>query len=294
MLTRVLRTVRLDTIDGRSQAGVAMRRVREDPFLRLGKTLEITTSKKARQNRTKKKAMPREELTRFLTKVEEVAPRFSVLFLFLMRTGLRINEALALRVTDIDLARRQVRVEREKVRNKDGRWVLGPPKSDHGIRTVKLSAQLTDVLQPYLDIERAKDKLRHGWRVMPPWLFYAEVDPATYAHPTAGTLDAGNVRRVMRAVLHALHDADRDAGLPAEQCFPLHFTPHSFRHSFASLLLSDGQAVQYTREQMGHDSIDTTADTYGSWLPSTATDANDCLDDPKWREASHHAATDGN
>ena len=36
MLTRVLRTVRLDTIDRRSQAGVFMRRLREDLVAQLG------------------------------------------------------------------------------------------------------------------------------------------------------------------------------------------------------------------------------------------------------------------
>ena len=59
-----------------------------------------------------------------------------------MRTGLRINEALALRAKDVDLDTRQLRVEHEKVRNKDSRWVLGPPKSEYGVRTVRLTEQL--------------------------------------------------------------------------------------------------------------------------------------------------------
>jgi len=47
--------------------------------------------------------------------------------------------------------------------------------------------------------------------------------------------------------------------------------------------------LQYVRQQPGHESIKLTADTYGAWLPSTATHANDCLDDPEWQDASHHA-----
>jgi hypothetical protein len=39
MLTRVLRTVPLDTIDGRSQAGVFLRRVRDDLVAHLGGTV---------------------------------------------------------------------------------------------------------------------------------------------------------------------------------------------------------------------------------------------------------------
>jgi hypothetical protein len=39
--------------------------------------------------------------------------------------------------------------------------------------------------------------------------------------------------------------------------------------------------------RVGKDKL--TADTYGSWLPSNPKNTNDCLDDPEWAEASHHA-----
>ena len=106
------------------------------------------------------------------------------------------------------------------------------------------------------------------------------MDPASYApsDEAAGTLDDGNVRRQMRKVL---------AALPAD--FPKWFTPHSGRHTFASQLLAEGKDLFYVREQLGHESIKLTADTYGSSLPSNPKNTNDCLDDPEWTEASHHA-----
>src|SRR5262249_19794277 len=170
-----------------------------------------------------------------------------------------------------------------KVRDRNGRWVLGPPKSEDSVRSVSLSGQLAAELRRWIEVERAKDKLRHGWKDSPPWLFYADVDPATYdpRKETAGTHDDCNVRRHMRTVL---------AMLPAD--FPRWFAPHSARHTFASQLLSEGKDLQYVRQQLGHESIKLTADTYGAWLPSTATNANDCLDDPNWRqEASHQTAS---
>jgi hypothetical protein len=42
MLTRVLRTVRLDTIDRRSRVGVALKRVQEDLTAQLGGAEEVT------------------------------------------------------------------------------------------------------------------------------------------------------------------------------------------------------------------------------------------------------------
>ena len=46
MLTRVLRTVRLDTIDNRSQVGVAMRRLREEMTADLGGVGEVTAAQR--------------------------------------------------------------------------------------------------------------------------------------------------------------------------------------------------------------------------------------------------------
>lgn len=46
MLTRVLRTVRLDTIDQRSQVGVALRRLREEMTADLGGEGEVTCAQR--------------------------------------------------------------------------------------------------------------------------------------------------------------------------------------------------------------------------------------------------------
>jgi integrase len=260
-----------------------------NPFLRLGKETNLVIKPQARTNAVKRKAMSRQQLARFLAEVRVAAPRLYTLFLFLPRTGLRINEALALRVSDVDLAAGTLRVEREKVRDHAGGWTLGPPKSEQGERVVHLSAQLTAALDKWLDVDRATDKLKHGWRMSPPWLFYADRDPATYdsTDDTAGTLDDSNVRRVMRSILHRLHEADAEGGVPERERFPLHFTPHGFRHTFASQLLAEGKSLHYVREQLGHESIKLTADTYGSGIVSQDPRANDCLDEPDWSVSLH-------
>ena len=38
---------------------------------------------------------------------------------------------------------------------------------------------------------------------------------------------------------------------------------HDLRHSFASLLIQNGESLAYVKEQMGHHSIKITVDTYG-------------------------------
>jgi integrase len=48
---------------------------------------------------------------------------------------------------------------------------------------------------------------------------------------------------------------------------PLHFSPHSLRHTFASLPLQQGESPVYVQRPLGHASIQLTVDTHGKWLP---------------------------
>jgi integrase len=42
---------------------------------------------------------------------------------------------------------------------------------------------------------------------------------------------------------------------------------HDLRHSYASLMLQQGESVTYVKEQMGHHSIQVTVDLYGHLIP---------------------------
>jgi integrase len=58
----------------------------------------------------------------------------------------------------------------------------------------------------------------------------------------------------------------------------MHFSAHSFRHTFASQLLQLGESPAYVQRQLGHSSIKMTVDTYGKWLPAGNKVAVDRLD----------------
>ena len=75
---------------------------------------------------------------------------------------------------------------------------------------------------------------------------------------------AKRVRRSMERTLKA-------AGLPA------HFTPHSLRHTFCSLLIASGVSPVYVQQQAGHASVEMTVGTYGSWFAVAAPGAMDRL-----------------
>lgn len=107
-----------------------------------------------------------------------------------------------------------------------------------------MSSVLSDRLQR-LAIQRKADTLKAGLTKVPVWAFCT----------TVGTpFSAPNVRHAMSRVL-------KKAELPG------HFTPHCLRHTYASLLLQQGESIVYVQRQLGHSSIQLTVDTYGKWLP---------------------------
>lgn len=54
---------------------------------------------------------------------------------------------------------------------------------------------------------------------------------------------------------------------------------HDIRHTFASLLLSNGESPVYVKEQPGHSSIQMTVDIFGHLIPSSNRQAVNALDD---------------
>jgi hypothetical protein len=72
---------------------------------------------------------------------------------------------------------------------------------------------------------------------------------------------------------------------------PPHFSPHGLRHTFASLLLQQGESPAYVQRQLGHASIQLTVDTYGKWLPMGNKAAVNRLDDESGSKVVAKTAT---
>ena len=161
---------------------------------------------------------------------------------------MRLGEALALQWDDVNVEGREIRVTR----------ALSREDRDTQSRTWAYSGHLAECWPNagQLEQQRAAQTASWSWQTVPSWIFCTR----------AGTpMDESKVRRAMRHVL-------KQAKLP------LHFSPHCLRHTYASLMLQQGESLTYVQRQLGHASINLTADTYGKWLPLGNKAAVDRLD----------------
>ena len=193
----------------------------------------------------------REEVSIFLAAVQRYAPRYYPLFLCAVRTGLRLGELLALQWGDLDFRGRFLLVQRNYTHRK-----VTTPKSGES-RRVDMSRELAQVLTD-LRVERQLQTSANGWPSIPEWVFCSE---------TGGLLDGDNLRhRAFYALLRVSGQRK------------IRF--HDLRHTFASLLLQQGESPVYVKEQMGHSSIAITVDLYGHLIPGGNRQAVDRLDEP--------------
>ena len=193
--------------------------------------------------------MTREEVRAVLGKMRGSS---RVVALLLYGSGLRLMEALQLRVKDIDFGMNQITVRGGK--GDRDRVTMLP----EGART-DLERQLVRVRRLHardLAAGAGRTILPHGLARKYPnasvelawqWVFPAQriaVDPTTkvrYRHHLHETV----VQREMR-------DAVQAAGLTKRA------TCHTFRHSFATHLLEDGHDIRTVQELLGHRNVATT------------------------------------
>jgi integrase len=162
---------------------------------------------------------------------------------------MRIGEAAGLQWADLDLRQRLAEVRRTVSKGR-----ATTPKSGKA-RRVDLSAQLAETLRALL-IARKRETLRRGWKEVPPWVFVNEA---------GNPVDTDSFRARIWPRLFA------KAGVRQVRI-------HDLRHSYASLLIAQGESLAYIRDQMGHHSIRVTVDTYGHLVPSGNKAAVDRLD----------------
>ena len=178
------------------------------------------------------------------------------------RTGLRMGELLAVQWGDLDFNGGFIEVRRAWVRGE-----LKAPKSGKS-RRVDMSIQLMDTLKRLMT-SRKEEALKKGWKSVPEWVFCNE---------EGGPLDKDNLRK------RVFYKCLEKAGVRRVRF-------HDLRHTYASLLLQQGESPQYVQSQLGHHSIQVTVDIYGHLIPGANRHVVDRLDDDFPRTHPHPIRT---
>jgi integrase len=161
-------------------------------------------------------------------------------------TGLRINEALALRVSSLDLMQARARITETWTVDKDGKRVLGTPKT-HEKRAVPLSPFLVEELM----------QLTAG----------QPQDAYLFPGGTWGPIHDHNWRT--RVFNLAASDTDLDA---------MGLTPHRLRHTAASAAIAVGADVKVIRQMLGHKDATESLNTYGHLWPDRLDEVSRALE----------------
>lgn len=159
-------------------------------------------------------------------------------FLCAIHTGMRAGELVGLHWGDIDFRGKFLVVRRCFTRGRIEGTKTGKT------RRVDLSDSLLQELQS-LKRKRQADYLAKGKNEIPDWVF---------CNQEGNPLDYYNLKH-----------RHFEKCLEAAKLRRIRF--HDLRHTFASLLIQNGESLAYIKDQLGHSSIKMTVDVYGHLVP---------------------------
>lgn len=208
---------------------------------------------KPRQQRSERDALTLRQVFDFLDVAREAQDRFEALYAVAVFTGMRPGEMLALRWSDLILDGLEpvARVRRSLSKDDEGRPVFKSTKTEKG-RSVSLLPEVVEALKAHRK-RQAEERLRYSGL----WQDQDLVFPSE----TGGPMNWDNlVHRNLKPLM-------RKAGLPEGT------RPYDLRHTFATLMLEQGENPKVVQDALGHSRIMHTMDTYSHVSPNIQREA---------------------
>ena len=171
-------------------------------------------------------------------------------FIIALATGVRYGEALGLKWNRVDFEKKtiaithQLKIEENRETGKE-EWIISPQlKTNRSYRTIDIDDDTIEVLKKH-KLQQEKDKLKAGDD-------YNDLD-LVCCTSLGNVITKSYLRRVFNR-------SSKRAGVKS-------ITFHGLRHTHATLLLNDGVHPKIVQERLGHESIQTTLDTYSHLIP---------------------------
>ena len=194
---------------------------------------------------TNHRALTQEETGTFLRYAED--SNYYHLFRFLLETGVRISEALALTWNDVDFVKREIRIDKTIARTSGkGFEVSDSTKTASSTRMIPITESVAAIL-------KAQEKRNMMLYAMP-------FDKRIFLNAKGKT---SNYNTVNVCIGHIIKQINLE-GYHMEW-----FSAHAFRDTFATRCIEQGMQPHTLRTLLGHSSLKMTMDLYAHVMPNT-------------------------
>ena len=211
-----------------------------------------------------------EQARHVLELLDEEPIKWKTAMYLLIFSGIRRGELMGLEWKDIDYDNRVIHIRRTSQYVQHMGIITKSPKNETSYRTIKLSEIVFDLLREY---HAYWNKLRN--EMFDRWEHFITI-----------TLADGSTQTVINDRLFIKEDTtpmnpdsltDWTSNFVKKNKLP-HFTPHSLRHTHATLLIAEGVSIPTVSRRLGHSDITTTSKIYVHAIQSADEIASDVID----------------
>ena len=195
------------------------------------------------------RSFTKDELQQFITVLESKDIRTQIIFLTLLKTGMRKGELMGLRWKDIDLTERNFDINSTR-----GDYGENKPKTKTSIRKVYFVDSLLALIKKYKSYE--KERLLKKGRILKDEDYFI--------------LSSRNLPIQQSKITYMFRLLCEEAKVP-------NITVHGLRHTHATFLIEAGANIKYVSNRLGHKNINITLDVYSDVLKEEEKETADMM-----------------